>query len=175
MKLRVNWKYDTVIGLVLLFFAIFVWMGSRKIGSVVELQINGYGGKLPKETVNILERMNKEFAETRAILFAQPDRIIIVDKNKNIKEYSFAYGTLWCDGFPIVSDIRAFHFEYRDEKRNLLTRANKNLPAIQRVTYIMRIFHDNKEILTGSSVKLSALDNSIKTNDYTGLVAVYNY
>ncbi len=177
MKFRVNWKYDTIIGLALLLLALFVWMGSKRIDGVKELEIQGYGGKLPREITNTLEKMNKEFEETRRVLFAQPDRIVIVDKDKNVKEYSFSYKTLWCNDFPVIGGVRAFHFEYRDEKGNLLTRANKNLSAIQRVTYIIRVLHGNKEVLTSSSVKLSgsSLDNNIKGNNYTGLITAYNY
>jgi len=177
MKFRVNWKYDTIIGSGLLFFALFVWMGSRTIDGVAEPQIKGYGGKLPREVTNALEKMNKEFEETRAILFARSDRVLIVDRNRNVKEYSFSYGILWCNDFPIVSGVRAFHFEYRDEKGNLLTRANRNLSAIQRITYIIRVLHGNKEVLTSSSVKLSysLLDNDIRGNDYAALRAAYNY
>lgn len=120
-----------------------------------DTSIKTYGGKLSDKELRVLEKMNGELHNSKKILYAQPDRILFIDKSEDLKEYSYAYGTLWFNNYPVIGDVRAFHFEYRDEASNFLTLSGKNLSTIETIGYMIRVTLDDKDVLASSRVKIS--------------------
>lgn len=174
---RANWRYDmTIIGGIL-FLGIFVWMGSRNPDESGPLSIKGYGGELSHNVVKILERMNEDLKTSKGIISAKPNRIVIIDGNNDVKEYSFAYETLWCNNSPVVSSVRAFHFEYRDGSGNLLNRTEKYLSVVETVGYTIRIWLDDKDVLTSSKVRIPAFgrDDNVENPDPVEWETALNY
>jgi len=164
MRIGTNWRHEVVLLGGALFLGLFVWMGSRLLGKTDSTSIQGYGGKLSTKVVTVLERMNEDLRSARGILAAQPGRIRFIDKAQNTKEYSFAYGTLWCNDFPVISDVRAFHFEYRDSDGNLLTRAGENLSAVETVAYTIRVAENETDVLTSSRIRIPSVWPNEKLN-----------
>jgi len=151
---RAKWRYDmTIIGGILL-LGVFVWMGSRNPDESGSSSMKGYGGELSHDVVRILQEMNEDLKNSKGIISARPNRIVFIDGNDGLKEYSFAYETLWCNNSPAVSSVRAFHFEYRDGSGNLLNRTEKYLSVVETVGYTIRIRLDDKDVLTSSKVRI---------------------
>ena len=173
MEIRKNWRHDIVLLGGILILGLFVWMGSRLLDKTDSTPIRGYGGKLSRKVVTVLERMNEDLMNTKGILSAQPGRILFVDENHHPKEYSFAYGTLWCNDFPVISGVRAFHFEYRDGAGNLLTRAEENLSAVETVVYTIRVAVNETDVMASyrAQIPFARLGGRWKDRDRTSLVA----
>jgi hypothetical protein len=165
---NIKWKNDLIIASVLIFTAFFVWVASRAVDKSSESTLRGYGGKLSQKLRYTLERMNSDLKNAKLIITLQSDRVSFIDKNERLKEYSYAYNALWCDDYPVVSDVRSFYFEYRDKCGNLLTQNNRNLSSVAMVGYTIRFGENGKEIFSNSKVQISSktINNSLKIKKY---------
>lgn len=162
MKSPIKRHYDILIIGCILCFGLFLWMGNRSPSQSDPSHVKSYGGDLPVRTQTLLERLNEDLNNARHILTAQPGGILFITEHGKEIKYSYAYETLWLNGLPVISSIRAFHFEYRDGRGNLLFRAQKNPNTILTVAYTIRIEVHDKEIVINSSVKIQS--NRLKRN-----------
>lgn len=137
-----------------LFLALFVWMGNRAVDEADTQSLKGYGGRLSQKVMTALERMNSDLEHAKEIVIAGPRLFLFIDGSEELKEYRFDYETLWCNDFPIISGIRAFHFEYRDDGGNLLTRPDKYLSFVESVAYTIRVSQNKKDVLTNYRAKM---------------------
>lgn len=154
---RVPWRRRVVFLFKILFLGLFVWVGSLAVIRPDARSIQGYGGLLPPKTSRSLERMHAALRSAKRIIAAQPNRVRFVDDNETVAEYSFAYGTLWYNDYPVVSDVRAFHFEYRDGMGGLLVRAEEELARVETVGYTIRVASKDREVSASSRVKLPSV------------------
>ena len=115
-------------------------------------RIKGYGGRLPAAAVAVLVQMQQDLESSNRLLEAGSERIVFIDRSGNRRGYCYLYGTLWRDDFPALSDVLAFHFEYRDGQGNTTVFGNGNSHSIESVGYTMRIADGRRHILTGSKV-----------------------
>lgn len=136
---------------------VFLWLGSRDSqGSDMGL-IQGYGGKIPKEIVLILADMVADIQNARAIVEADADHIVIISSQGLPKTYAFDYGSLWKNHMPIVNNVNGFHFEYRDEKGNYLTRTMRCMDQLRAVGFTMRFHFNERTILANSKFSVKSL------------------
>ena len=154
MKSPIKRHYDIFIIGSILCFGFFLWMGNRSPSRSDPSPIKSYGGDLPSRIQASLEGLNEDLNNARHIVTAQREGILFITNQGKEKKYSYAYETLWGNDLPVISSIKAFHFEYRDKRGNLLVRAQKNTVAIKSITYTIRIEIHEKEILINSRVKI---------------------
>lgn len=133
---------------------LFLWMGNRSSSPSDPSPIKSYGGDLPGRIQTPLEGLNEDLNNVCHIVTARPGGILFITDHGKEKQYRYAYETLWVNDLPVISNIKAFHFEYRDKRGNLLIRAQKNPTAIVSVAYTMRIEIREREILINSRVKI---------------------
>jgi len=88
------------------------------------------------------------------IVTAQSDRLIVASDQQALQTYSFNFQAIWNNNSPVITGVRAFHFEYRDRWGNLLTRAENRLSDVETVAYTMRLEVENKEIMIFSRIQI---------------------
>ena len=141
-------------------------MGSRATENTSEYSMRVLGGNLSPKVMRILDQMNEDLEKSRSILTADASMIRFLDRGEDLKEYSFAYGALWLNDFPVISGIRSFHFEYRDGSGNRLMRIENDVSSIETVAYTLHITTHDSDVITSSKIKISALQiDKIKEND----------
>jgi|GEM_PF-794163 len=167
MAFQRKWHVDLLCTMGVLFFGLFVWVGFQNVDGQENPSIKGYGGRLPEKTRTVLERMNEEIRNTKGIIDARSERIRFLSKSQDVKEYCFAYGILWYNDIPVISDVQFFRFEYRDEFGNLLTRVQNHLLSVTTIVYTLRMGYGNKEVRVSSRLKIPfcSLDAGLKKAD----------
>ena len=134
------------------------------------------GKRISYRVHQAFESMDDDIKHSQQILFASHDRVCFIDDEASVTEYSYAYGTLWRDDFPIVSGIRAFHFEYRTRYGDLLIRSNRRLPDVRVVAYTVRLAIQEEDMMHNSRIRIAPRlrenqNKQIETmvwTDYTG-------
>ena len=101
-------RYFYILGII--FLVLFGWVWSQAFQASGDSSEKAYGGRIPYRVHQALERMSGDVKNSRRIMSALPDRICFIDGDESVTEYSYAYGTLWRDDFPVVSGVRSFHF-----------------------------------------------------------------
>jgi hypothetical protein len=107
----------------------------------------------------ILENVNRDIEKARGVTNAAPSRIILVDEKNRISEYSFSHETLWHNNRPLLSGVKAFHFEYRGRYGTLLTDANRELESVYTVTYVVQCRRNDKNLRLQQRIRLSGADS----------------
>lgn len=115
----------------------------------------GYGGRMPDDVGMALRRMVQDLGLANRIVQAQPNALSFTGPSGESRTYRFDGETLWQNDNPIVSDVCAFHFEYRDQWGNLLMQGGNDPRSIETVGYAIRIRRHRREIASGSKVEVS--------------------
>jgi hypothetical protein len=152
-----KWQNSAVIVCLVVLIGLPVWIGSRARERHTSTTIRYYGGHAPQKVQHVLERLNNTIKEAKEIISAQSDKLIFIDRDGDIKEYSYIYNTLWNNDYPAIANIGHFYFEYRDGMGSLLTRSRGRLNIIQRVGYSIRLKVNEKQILAYSSIEVSPI------------------
>jgi hypothetical protein len=153
MQLLKTRRQHTFIMAGIFVFCACVWMSLRALNHPNLTPVQSYGGELPDNVQNVLDRMSTDLMQAHHIITAQSDRLIVASDQQAIQTYSFNFQTIWKNDSPVITGVRAFHFEYRDRKGNLLTRAEKYLSDVETVAYTMRLEVEDKEIMIISRIQ----------------------
>ena len=166
-----KWQKNTFMRGEILLLCILVWVGSRTQDRTSTPSLKSYGGPLPANVQLQFGMMNDDLKYIKRIVHAQSDRILFIDQHDRTVEYRYAYQALWCNQTPIVFDVRAFHFEYRNQSGTLLTQTKKVLNSIEIVGYTVHILSEKKDILSSGKVALSSLnkDNQLLSGNQMAL------
>jgi len=105
----------------------------------------------------ILKQMNEELSRTKQIISAGPKQIVFIDNNNNINRYSYKYNTLWRNGDPIATNISSFNFEYRNRVGALIIAADRALPQVKTVAYVVHVSDGCDDLFKNSRVILASL------------------
>ena len=152
--IRLTWKHDLYLFTISLLIGLFIWQGSRALNQTESSFLQGCSGELPSDIKRIFKEMNQEIEISKGILYARPDHIRFLDNNINVKEYRYAYGTLYCNDDPVVHRVKSFSFEYRDRLGQILTYVRKDISDIQMVGYTSRLVSKDRDVLLNSKVKV---------------------
>ena len=151
--------------LLLVFGGILLWATVLRISYSAEHPVSsgleGYGGRFSDKVSQALQRMNEDLHQSKGILEAGPDMIRLIKSNDQIKEYCFAHQALWCDHYPVVSGVNAFHFEYRSSSGDRLIRPERNLRSVDMVCYTLHLSQDGKDILTNQRILLRSVASQV--------------
>jgi hypothetical protein len=159
--IKKHWRSElvTVFG-VALSISLF-WMENRAESSSGGLfqpaessSLKGYGGNLPAEVQSVIQEMAGNLAQAQRIETAQPRCIEITDKTGTRRTYGFDHDAVWRDGNPVIGNVRSFHFEYRDQWGNLLTRSDSDPGSIRSVGLAIRITDHGRDIAASIKVAL---------------------
>ena len=131
-----------------------LWMSLRALSHPNPTPVSSYGGKLPDKVQNVLDRMSANLTQAHHIVTAKSDRLIVAVDQQTVQKYSFDFHTIWNNDYPVITGVRAFHFEYRDRRGNLLTRTEKRLSDVETVAYTIRLEVENKEIMIISRIQI---------------------
>lgn len=148
------WKADLSGLIVFLLIGLFLWMGNKNIDSNEICSIKSYGGNLSDETQSILKNISNDLENLVRIIDAHPNHLLIVTANNKIKDYKYAYDTIWCNDKAVILNVKSFHFGYRDVYGNLLTQVSKKIESVETIEYLMRINKGKNEIFTANEVRL---------------------
>lgn len=142
------------------------WIGSLAAARIESRNDWAYSGRIPYKTRILLNRMQDDLRSADRITCSRSDRLVYLDEEGISHEFSYMYGALWQDDYPFMTDVKDFHFEFRDERGNLLN-ANCSPTEIVTIGYILHLSDQNKEVLANLSVRLSS-----KKYDWTKPFAV---
>ena len=154
IKFPAKHPYDFFIIGSIICLGLFLWMGNKPSQVVKPSNINVYGGDLSNRIRNTLQCMNEAINDAHTIVKARPDQVLFITENREVNQYTYAYNTLYYNDNPVISNVRAFHFEYRDDRGNLLVRAEKYLSTVETIGYTVRLMADRREVMINSRVKL---------------------
>lgn len=130
-----------------------VWMGGMLGAASFRSESRGLG--LPYRVTQALERMDQQVRTARCILHARPHCIRFIDKDDVRREYSYAYDALWQDGYPVVSGVKAFHFEYRDGNGSLFIRSDLHRSDVRRIAYSIRVTSRDEDVIRNRSLRVN--------------------
>lgn len=131
-----------MIGLIA-FFLCFIWRENKALDSPHPSPIHWYGKSNSPEIVKGVTQLHQDLENIQNVLDMGTHRLRILTRNGQITEYRFDDTILWKDFEPLISDVHAFHFEYRDENGNLLTCRPQYTDRIHRIEYTLALAHSN--------------------------------
>ena len=105
----------------------------------------------------ILKEMKTELQNASHLLITDPDRLAFVARNGQRQEYRFVCQSLWKNETPLIHGIQSFHFEYRNQHGQLLSRASLYKDQIRRINYFMNVSTPQKTDLTNARIQLLAV------------------
>ena len=146
MKLRIEFGFAGAVLAVLFLFL----RGNLAEGRTETSAVRSYGGRLSNMERSALEAMNLDLHDASDVLGIGSQRIRIIDRTGEVKEYRFDDAILWRNQEPLMDGLASFHFEFRDGAGNLLTTRNRNCGSVQSVGYALRIGNRNSEIFVQS-------------------------
>ncbi len=115
-----------------------------------------------KETKHLLSEMNVQLESASQILVAKSDQLLFLDQNRQLQEYCFEYNALWYNDYPLIKNVAAFNFEYRDATGYQLTSTHQ-ASDLHSIGYTLRIDETKQAIIACHSVNI---DQVIHTNIY---------
>jgi hypothetical protein len=133
-----------------LVLCLMVWRGTRAGGRTEETPIHSYGERLNPEARTALEVMNRELRNARDVLEIGSQRVLIENPSRKMNEYHFSGSTLWLNQQPVILNVNAFNFEFRDERGNLLTHRSENTGCVRTIAYTIRIQSRRAEVFANS-------------------------
>ncbi len=117
--------------------------------------------------------LQNELKDANTLLAAGPDHIQFIDGKNRLREYRYAYRSLWRNSVEVVSGLRGFFFEYRDNRGNLLYRSDRDLGRIESVGCTMRFAEEQGDVVDDFRVILPRISQStIRTRFVGELVSV---
>lgn len=132
-----------------------VLFGSGQAGNPVqENSVRYYGGRASSRIAQRLQMMHSEISNTSLLHLAEPDRMLFKNKAGDLLEYCYAYQTIWRNGNPVLMDIDAFHFEYRNAAGHALQNSDSNLNDVQTVMFVMRYDKEAQKILANGRIRI---------------------
>lgn len=169
--IKKHWRFELVLLFSLLFNFGVLWVENRADSQAGVDSFRGYGGKLPLEVSRALEQMVSDFAQARRVLQANSDQVFFMDLRGRPKAYRFAHETLWMNEKPLITGVRSFHFEFRDEWGNLRTNITRESSSVTSIGYTIRYMRGKREIMSGS--KVAVPKPSAGNEELTALVSEY--
>lgn len=120
-----------------------IWKENRAIDPQAPSVIHWYGKSNSTQTVNGITQLHQDLENIQDVLDMETHRLRIRTRNGEVTEYRFYNTVLWKDLEPLVPDVKTFHFEYRDEKGNLLTCRPQYRNRIHRIEYTLSLTNSN--------------------------------
>ena len=136
--------------LILSLMICMVMVSHRAVANVDLFEHQSYDRRLPDKVIRGLEMMDSDLQNAKRLISFDSDRIRFEDRQGSIKEYHFAYGVLWCNNYPVISEITAFHFEFRNASRHLVSPSRMSLP-ITTIEYTLKILHRDQDLFANQS------------------------
>lgn len=134
------------------------WMASIAAARNGSNQDRVYGGRMSHKTRILVNRLHEDLKSTDRILCAESDRLRFLDKENETHEFRFLYGALWRDDYPLLTAVKAFHFEFRDGRGNLLN-ASRSPDQIAIIGYVLHLTDQGREVMANLSVRIPARDS----------------
>lgn len=151
--MKLQWKIDLFILIMILGAGVFFWLGSYS-GNAASVHTKSYGGKLSNQVICALDNMKKDLEKAQGILTANSFHIRYIDQWGKVQNYQFYQNSLWDDDRPIISHVRDFRFEYRNEGGYLITHVNRNIDNIETIGYTICILNNEIDILANGRIKI---------------------
>lgn len=127
----------------IVFFLCLIWKENQALDPPNPSPIHWCGKSNSSQTVKGVNQLHQDLENIQDVLDMNTYRIRIRTRNGQVTEYRFDDTVLWKDFEPLISDVRAFHFEYRDEKGNLLTCRPQYKDRIRRIEYTLSLANSN--------------------------------
>jgi hypothetical protein len=156
MSARKKFRIEAGLAGTVLAFLLVAWRATTAVPpspSAVSMQV--YGGTLPPSTTGSLEFIIRELGAASRVLDIGSNGLRFRDCDGIAREYRFSGGSLWRDRTAVVSRVKAFHFEYRDDRGNLLTCRKDNLQNVRTVTYLIRLETEGPDILAKAGISFT--------------------
>jgi len=110
--------------------------------------------EVPVQARLFFEQLGMELRHAGRILLAEPHQMILTDASGTIHYYEYAYQTLWRDGDPMVFDVTAFYFEFRNGMKQNMHRFSGSHSPIQTVGYAAHVSHHTQRMVIQGREKL---------------------
>ncbi len=155
--LKKHWRFELVILIGVVLGVSVLWMENLANNQTETRSCHGYGGRLMPDVRIVLGQMENDVIHARNLLQAQPNRLSFVGAQGKIRTYRFAHETVWQDDEPLVSNVRSFHFEFRDQWGNLMTQYENDSAGIETIGYTICVVHNGNEVMAGGKMILRAI------------------
>ncbi|MBN2103876.1 hypothetical protein JW835_07525 [bacterium] len=147
-------KIETgIFGLALILTVILFGFG-RAGNSNHKDNVQYYGGEVSSRIVGILNEMYSEIQNASTLHIAEPNHLIFENRQGDVFEYSYAYQAIWHNNKPMIMNIHAFHFEYRDYTGHALSTSHSDLLDIRTVMFVLRLQNEQKNILANGRIHI---------------------
>ena len=147
-------KIETgLLGIILITATVFFGFGQAG-NSAQNRNVCYYGGQISPRSLETLHTLYEEVRDAAAVRLAESDRIQIENPQGELIEYSFAYNALWRNEHPVIMNIDAFHFEYRNDSGYAYRHSENGMLGIHAVMFLMRISQEEQEILANGRIQV---------------------
>lgn len=139
-----------------------IWGSHIAIAGMKTQKSVDYDYELPSHVNRALERLSLDIKQAESLTGYESDRLVLTFANDETKTYSFAYGVLWCNDFPLINGLSSFGFECRGQHGHLLTPRQSDV-CIKRIGYTLGLEKRGKVIFANQShpvVHLSIPDSN---------------
>jgi len=143
----------TILVATLAVLSLSVWLGTRVLDAASS-NPRAMKSEFPYKIRQALDRMDLEIKGARHLVHAHSRRIGFIDRDGSLREYCFVHNMLWRDGYPLVSGVEAFHFEYRDERGSLFIRSDLHRTDVRRIGYSIRMTSDDGDVVQNKTVRV---------------------
>lgn len=143
--------------------AIILWTKGRAVNPDYSIHVQQGFSQMSSPVQEVLNEMDQDLKYARLLLITDPDRLVLITLQGQRKEYRYTYQSLWKNEAPVIHNIKSFHFEYRNQNGQLLTRANRYRKEIRRIHYFISLSTPEKTNLTNTRIHIqpvASYDNS---------------
>ncbi len=133
-----------------------VMVSHRAVADVDFIENQNYDKRLPDKVVHGLEMMDSDLRSAKRLITFDSDEILFEDQKGHIKEYHFAFGVLWCNDYPIIAEIAAFHFEFRNAAGHQVS-PSRMPQSITTIEYTLKMVQRDQELFANQSFKAPRL------------------
>ncbi|HDQ44534.1 MAG TPA: hypothetical protein ENN17_03415 [bacterium] len=138
-----------------------VVVSHRAVADVDSAVMHGHRADLPDRIRRGLERVDHDLRNARRLIAIDSGRILLEDKKDGFKEYRFAHGVLWCNDFPVIADLDAFDFGFRNTSGHRISPARLN-PDLQTVEYTLKTTRNGRALFAGNSFRVPRPSDSFR-------------
>ncbi|MFC1569893.1 hypothetical protein ACFL4L_06625 [bacterium] len=147
-------KIETGLLGVVLILAVVLFGTGQAGNSPQNKDVYYYGGRVSSRVVEMIQMMHTEIRDASLLRLAEPNRMRFENKQGDLIEYSYAYNALWRNESPVIMNINAFHFEYRNDAGHALGNSNNGLLGIRAVMFVMRLSKEEQNILANGRIQI---------------------
>lgn len=133
-----------------------IWVSHRAVADIDSGQHQENRDRLPERVNRALLILSRDIQQAEGLIDYDSDRLVLSLENNRVRAYSFAYGVLWCNNYPVLTGLSTFNFECRSQSGHLLSAKQSDI-SVNRLGYTFGLENEGQPVFTSNSFNVSNL------------------